>query len=61
MGIKAMILIFVAFAFSFLVLNPTLNVLPYWITSNQDLYNLTIIIWMVSFALAFVRFGLEMR
>lgn len=59
MGKIAIIIIFMAFTLSFLILDPSLNVLPYWITSNTELYNFTIIIWMVSFAIAFVKFGLE--
>lgn len=54
MGHKALIVVFCAFALSFLVFAPNLNVLPYWVTSNQQLYDFTIIIWMVGFALAFI-------
>ena len=61
MGMKGLIVVFILFAFSFLVLNPSLNVMPNWIRDNAELYQLTIIIWMVSFALAFTMFGLEMK
>ena len=59
MGFKGMIVIIILFAFSFLVMTPSLNVLPSWITGNTQLYDITIIIWLVGFALAFTKFGLE--
>jgi len=59
MGLKAMTVLMMAFAFSFLVLTPGMNILPYWLTSNVRLYQFTIIIWAVSFGIAFVKWGLE--
>jgi hypothetical protein len=59
MGLKAMIVLFICLAFSFLVLTPSSAILPYWITSNQQLYSFTIIIWLISFIIAFAKFGLE--
>jgi len=57
MGVKGLIIVFSLFALSLLVINTT--VLPYWLTSNQNLYNLTIILWLVGFVLAFTKFGLD--
>ena len=63
MGKIAVAIILMAWAFSFLIMNPSLagtdQVLPYWLTSNNDLYRFTIIIWNIGFAVAFVKFGLD--
>jgi len=59
MGLKAMIVLFMGFTFSLLVLNPSLSILPYWLTSNEDLYILLIVIWVFVFILGFIKYGLE--
>jgi hypothetical protein len=55
MGMKGMIVVFVLFAFSLIILNTTL---PLWLSSNANLMTLTYILWFVAFALAFAKFGL---
>lgn len=59
MGKIALIVIVMAWAFSFLILDPSLSVLPYWLTSNTELYQFTIILWNILFAIFFIRFGLR--
>jgi len=56
MGFMGLIVVFSLFAFSLLVMNT--SVLPYWLTSNEDLYILAIVLWLVGIGLAFVKFGL---
>lgn len=55
MGFKAIILIMFGWAFSFLLWEN----LPNYIIENTSLYQLTFIIWNVSFALLFVIFGIK--
>jgi hypothetical protein len=59
MGLKGLIVVFILFAFSFLVMNPSSNILPSWITVNTTLYDFTLILWLVGFAFAFIKFGFD--
>lgn len=53
MSWKGFVIIFVLYAFSFMILDPSLAVLPAWVVDNVELYALTIIIWQLGFAGAF--------
>jgi len=57
MGWKAMIAIIALWAFSLLVLNPSLSIMPSWLVDNAELWILTQVLWHVSFALGFYKFG----
>lgn len=57
MGLKAVLIIFIAWAFSFFIIMS--DVLPTWITTNDQLYLFTVIIWFIGFVLAFYKFGFE--
>ena len=59
MGMKAIIGILIIWAFSFLMFDTSLSVLPYWITSNTNLHLILLIIVNVGFAFAFVKYGLD--
>lgn len=61
MSIKGMIGSFIVFAFSFLIIDPSLNVMPNWITTNTELMAFTYVIWFVGCSFLFIRYGFDRR
>ena len=57
MGLKAMIFVFALWAFSFLIMSP--SVVPAWLIDNASLWALTNIIWHIGSAIGFVIAGLK--
>lgn len=57
MGYASIIAILFLYVFSLLVFTPQLNILPYWITSNYNLYILTILLWNFGVIIVIIKWG----